>query len=100
MVLRCRLEVGVVVVEDGPSDVRFEAGDGAVVEVVTWVLHRDASAGISLHPRNQQLVDHACSKMIVCNSLVGGGTEMPAIKVSVRMAPVRIKGVTRAERAG
>lgn len=33
MVLRCRLEVGVVVVEDGPSDVRFEAGDGAVVEV-------------------------------------------------------------------
>ena len=33
MVLRCRLEVGVVVVEDELSDVRFEAGDGAVVEV-------------------------------------------------------------------
>ena len=33
MVLRCRLELGVDVVEDGPSDVKFEAGDGVVVEV-------------------------------------------------------------------
>ena len=51
MVLRCRLEVGVVVVEDGPSDVRFEAGDGAVVEVeVEFELEVGFKVGVVADP--------------------------------------------------
>ena len=31
--MRCLVEAGVDEVEDGPSDVKFEVGDGVVVEV-------------------------------------------------------------------
>ncbi len=31
--MRCLVEAGVDEAEDGPSDVKFEVGDGAVVEV-------------------------------------------------------------------